>query len=43
VRTIVFAKAGLYRLQAINVETSAQQGLQTLGADNTLRLTVLVR
>jgi len=43
VRTIVFAKAGLYRLQAVNVETAAQQGLQTLGADNTLRLTVLVR
>jgi len=43
VRTIVFAKAGLYRLQAVNVETSAQQGLQTLGPDNTLRLTVRVR
>jgi len=43
VRTIVFAKAGLYRLQAVNVETSTQQGLQTLGPDNTLRLTVRVR
>ena len=43
VRTIVFAKAGLYRLQAVNVETSSDAGLQTLGADNTLRLTVRVR
>ena len=43
VRTIVFAKAGLYRLQAVNVETSSDAGLQTLGPDNTLRLTVRVR
>jgi hypothetical protein len=42
VRTIVFAKPGLYRLQAVNVESSTQQGLETLGADNTLRLTVHV-
>lgn len=43
VRTIVFAKAGLYRLQAVNVQSSVEAGLQTLGADNTLRLTVRVR
>lgn len=43
VRTIVFAKAGLYRLQAVNVQSSSGAGLQTLGPDNTLRLTVRVR
>jgi hypothetical protein len=40
VRTIVFAKKGVYKFQATNVETSEQQGLQTLGPDNVLRLTV---
>jgi len=39
-RTIVFRKPGLYRLKAVNVETSADMGLQTLGPDNTLTLTV---
>lgn len=42
-RTIVFRKAGLYRFKAKNVETSEQMGLQTLGPDNTLVLTVRVR
>jgi len=42
-RTFVFRKIGLYRLKAVNVETSEQQGLQTLGPDNTLVLTVRVR
>ena len=42
-RTIVFKKPGLYRLVAKNVQTSEQQGLQTLGPDSTLRLTVRVR
>jgi len=41
-RTIVFAKPGVYRLLARNVETSEEMGLQTLGADNVLRLTVRV-
>lgn len=41
-RTIVFRRAGLYRLKAVNVETSEQQGLQTLGPDNTLILKVRV-
>ena len=41
-RTIVFRKAGLYRFKAVNVETSEQMGLQTLGPDNTLVLTVRV-
>ena len=42
-RTIVFRKAGLYRLKAVNVESSADMGLETLGPDNTLVLTVRVR
>jgi hypothetical protein len=42
VRTIVFKKAGVYRLTAKNVQSSTEMGLQTLGADNTLRLTVVV-
>jgi hypothetical protein len=42
VRTIVFAKRGVYKLQAKNVETSEQAGLTTLGPDNTLVLTVKV-
>jgi hypothetical protein len=41
-RTIVFAKPGVYRLVAQNVETSEEMGLQTLGPDNVLRLTVRV-
>ena len=39
-RTLVFAKRGVYKLQVKNVETSEQQGLTTLGPDNTLVLTV---
>jgi hypothetical protein len=42
-RTIVFRKAGLYRLTAKSTMTSEQMGLQTLGPDNTLVLTVRVR
>ena len=41
-RTIVFRKAGVYRLVAKNVETSEEMGLQTLGPDNVLRLTVRI-
>jgi len=41
-RTIVFAKRGLYRLQATNVESSEQMGMTTIGADNTLVLVVRV-
>ena len=41
-RTIVFAKRGVYTLTATNLQTSAEMGLQTLGADNSLRLTVTV-
>ncbi len=42
-RTIVFRKAGLYRLTATNVQTPEERGLTTLGATNTLALTVVVR
>jgi hypothetical protein len=41
-RSIVFRKPGLYRLVATNVQSSAEQGLQTLGDDNVLSLTVRV-
>jgi hypothetical protein len=42
-RTIVFRKAGLYRLTAVNVQTPEERGLTTLGEPNTLTLTVVVR
>jgi hypothetical protein len=42
-RTIVFARTGVYRLKAVNVESSAQMGMATLGPDNVLHLTVRVR
>jgi hypothetical protein len=41
-RTLVFAKRGVYKLQAKNVESSEQMGMPTLGPDNTLLLTVRV-
>jgi hypothetical protein len=42
-RTFVFRKPGIYKLVAANVQTSDEAGLETLGDDNTLRLTVRVR
>ena len=42
-RVIAFRKAGVYRLTATNVQTPEEQGLATLGAPNTLRLTVVVK
>jgi len=42
-RVLVFRKAGVYRLRAKNVQTSEEVGLQTLGEDNVLRLTVRVK
>jgi hypothetical protein len=42
VRTLVFAKRGVYKLQATNVESSEQMGMTTLGPDNVLVLTVRV-
>jgi hypothetical protein len=41
-RTIVFAKPGIYRLTATNVQTPEERGLTVLGTPNTLRLTVVV-
>jgi len=41
-RTIAFPKRGVYVLRATNVQSSAEMGLQTLGPDNVLRLTVTV-
>jgi hypothetical protein len=41
-RTLVFVKRGTYVLRAVNLQTSEQAGLQTLGMDNVLKLTVMV-
>jgi hypothetical protein len=41
--TIVFRKAGLYRLVGKNVQTPEERGLVTLGPTNALTLTVRVR
>ena len=41
-RLLVFRKAGVYRFEGRNVQTSEELGLQTIGPDNTLRLTVRV-
>ena len=40
--TLVFARPGVYRLKAVNVQSSAEMNLQTLGPDNTPVLTVRV-
>ena len=42
-RTLVFRKRGTYVLRATNVQTSEELGLQTLGPDHVLTLTVVVR
>jgi hypothetical protein len=42
-RVIVFSRKGVYRLTAKNVQSPADVGLQTLGSDNVLTLTVVVR
>jgi hypothetical protein len=42
VRMLAFRKAGLYRFEAANVQTSEELGLQTLGPDNTLKIVVRV-
>ena len=42
-RTLVFRKAGTYKLVAVNVQSSEERGLPTLGPDNMLTLTVVVR
>ena len=43
IRTIVFRKAGLYRLKVRNVQTPEERGLVTLGDTNELTLTIVVR
>jgi hypothetical protein len=40
---ISFPRPGVYELTAKNVQSSDEVGLETLGEDNTLRLTVVVR
>jgi hypothetical protein len=42
-RMLVFRKRGVYKLTARNVQSSEQTGLQTLGSDNVLTLTVVVK
>jgi hypothetical protein len=41
-RTLSFPKRGLYVFSATNLQSSEEMGLQTLGPDNALRLTVRV-
>ena len=41
--TLAFAKKGLYRFKAVNVQSSEEMNLQTLGPDNTPLLIVRVR
>ena len=43
VRSVTFRVRGTYVLKAVNVQSSVEMGLQTLGPDNTLTLTVVVR
>ena len=43
VRSITFRLRGTYVLRATNVQSSEQVGLQTLGPDNGLTLTISVR
>jgi hypothetical protein len=40
---LVFKKKGVYRLQAVNVQTPEELGLETMGPDNHPTLTVRVR
>ena len=42
-RSWVFRRAGTYRVKLVNVEKSTDVGLQSLGEDNVLTLTVVVR
>ena len=41
--TLAFKKAGVYKLMAMNVQSSEEMGLQTLGEDNMPVLIVRVR
>lgn len=39
-RTFVFRTRGTYVIRAVNIQSSTEMGLQTLGPDNVLTLTV---
>jgi hypothetical protein len=43
VRSITFRGRGIFVLRATNIQSSEQMGLQTLGPDNALTLTITVR
>ncbi len=43
IRTTVFRRPGVYKLAVTNVQSSVERGLQTLGPDNALSLTIVVR
>ena len=42
-RLLLFRKSGVYRFEGMNVESSEEMGVQTLGPDNVLRVTIRVR
>lgn len=42
-RVLTFKRVGVYRFAARNLQSSEEVGLQTLGDDNALRLTIRVR
>ena len=42
-RSVAFRRTGVYRLRVTNVQTPEERGLVTIGATNTLLLTVVVR
>jgi hypothetical protein len=42
-KTLVFRKAGTYRISVTNVQTPEERGLVVLGQANTLSLTVVVK
>jgi hypothetical protein len=42
-RTLVFRRRGVYKMTLRNVQSSEDMGFQTLGPDNALTLTVVVK
>ena len=42
-RTIAFRKPGVYKLSVMNVQSSEERGLNTLGPDHKLSLTIIAR
>jgi len=43
IRTVVLRKPGVYKLAVTNVQSSVERNLVTLGPDNKLSLTIIVR